>query len=73
MKYSVTKAINDNFSITVAGKIIDEKGFWYKLKKERKIKLIDNYISDKHLKDLIKKMILFSYLMDLNTADRLAH
>ena len=25
MKYSVTKAINDNFSITVAGKIIDEK------------------------------------------------
>jgi len=55
MKYSVTKAINDNFSITVAGKIIDEKGFWYSLKKERKIKLIDNYISNKYLKNLIKK------------------
>jgi D-inositol-3-phosphate glycosyltransferase len=50
----VNLAIINNFQITVAGRIMYNKNYWYTLKKNKKIKLIDRYLSIKKIKSLIK-------------------
>ena len=47
-------AITNDFQITIAGKIMYNKDYWYSLKREQNIKLIDEYLDIKRLKSLIK-------------------
>jgi hypothetical protein len=47
-------AIINNFRITIAGKIMYNKNYWYSLKKKHNLKLIDEYLNIKKLKSLIK-------------------
>ena len=60
---SVKKAINDNFKITIAGKVVTKDEFWKNLKRKKKINIIDKFISNKTLENLIKKndFILLPY------------
>lgn len=48
-------AIANKFKITIAGKIMYNKKYWYSLKNKYKITLIDKYLKIKKIKSLIKK------------------
>tara|TARA_B000000475_G_scaffold272033_1_gene271602 strand:+ start:2344 stop:3399 length:1056 start_codon:yes stop_codon:yes gene_type:complete len=48
-------SITNNFKITIAGKIMYNKKYWYSLKYKNQITLIDKYLKIKEIKSLIKK------------------
>ena len=51
----INLAIKNNFKITIAGKIMYNKKYWYSLKYKHGINLINKYIKIEKIKSLIKK------------------
>lgn len=51
----VDRSIKEGFNITIAGQIYYNVNYWYELKRKNKIKLMNKYLTNKTIENLIKK------------------